>query len=73
MVTATSSSTASTPTSMPATAVPRSKFIPSTLLKQANAKRPQGPEEVEKAINDMDKLNGTSFKGWIRSEENISK
>lgn len=32
---------------------------------------PQSMDQVESVMNEMDKVNGTQFKGWIKNEDNI--
>lgn len=45
------------------------KYIPSTMNVQVQ--RPKNADELNKTMEDMDKINGTTFRNWILSEENI--
>jgi len=49
----------------------RSKSLPA-YLGQYESQPHEGPEQVEHSLSEMDRLNGTSFKDWIKMEENIN-
>lgn len=44
------------------------KFVPSTVKSPV---APKSVKELEYVMTEMDRINGTSFKQWVLSEENI--
>ncbi len=49
------------------------KHIPTPMINEQQRKPPCSVQEVEAIMSEMDKTNNTTFKTWIKSEDNIGK